>query len=75
MINKRKDHVYFYNDPDTDYEVDESKIYFLSLYQVEILDLILFYSVHLLFNINSSISLFTLLTRNFWSGSYENKNF
>ncbi|VDM06955.1 unnamed protein product [Wuchereria bancrofti] len=23
MINKRKDHVYFYNDPDTDYEVDE----------------------------------------------------
>ncbi|KAL3995350.1 TFIIE beta subunit core domain family protein [Acanthocheilonema viteae] len=23
MVNKRKDHVYFYNDPDTDYEVDE----------------------------------------------------
>uniref|UniRef100_A0A915PK06 Transcription initiation factor IIE subunit beta n=1 Tax=Setaria digitata TaxID=48799 RepID=A0A915PK06_9BILA len=23
MINKRKDHVYFYNDPATDYEVDE----------------------------------------------------
>ncbi|VDM92291.1 unnamed protein product [Onchocerca ochengi] len=23
MINKRKDHVYFYNDSDTDYEVDE----------------------------------------------------
>lgn len=23
MINKRKDHAYFYNDPDTDYEVDE----------------------------------------------------
>ncbi|VDK82090.1 unnamed protein product [Litomosoides sigmodontis] len=23
VINKRKDHVYFYNDPDTDYEVDE----------------------------------------------------
>lgn len=27
VINKRKDHVYFYNDPHTDYEVDESKMY------------------------------------------------
>lgn len=46
MVNKRKDHVYFYNDPDTDYEVDESMFSVPVLTQIQILKLVLLTSIY-----------------------------
>lgn len=30
MVNKRKDHAYFYNDPDYDIKIDDSKVFLVT---------------------------------------------